>query len=141
LRRTLTRFALAMLAIVLAAPLLMGAPLPAQAAEVLQVRSATVLQIGDGNRNYTVRLACLEVTPDANAEAVAWLRQQLPRRSRVNLRPVGSEDGILVARVSRLEGSSSSSASNTSGGPLSSADLGQGLVDAGLATWLPNCSS
>ncbi len=126
----------------LGAMLLFGSPLALQAAEVLQVRSGTLLQIGDGNRNYTVRLACLAVTPEANAEAVAWLRQQLPRRSRVNLRPVGSEDGILVARVNRLEGgvgspASSARATGNSAGP----DLAQGLVDAALASWLPNCSS
>jgi len=125
----------------LGAMLLFGSPLALQAAEVLQVRSGTLLQIGDGNRNYTVRLACLAVTPEANAEAVAWLRQQLPRRSRVNLRPVGSEDGILVARVNRLEGgvgspASSAKATGNSPGP----DLAQGLVDAALASWLPNCS-
>ena len=132
---------LAIVAILLAIPVLLVAPWPAQAAEVLQVRSGSVLQIGDGNRNYTVRLACLGVTPEANTEAVAWLRQQLPRRSRVNLRPVGSEDGILVARVSRLEASSSGSGASPASGTLASADLGQGLVDAGLATWLPNCRS
>jgi len=119
--------------VVLGATLLLASPLAVRAAEVLQVRSGTVLQIGDGNRNYTVRLACLNVSPEANAEAVAWLRQQLPRRSRVNLRPVGSEDGILVARVSRLEGGANAQ--------LPSPDLGQGLVAAGLASWLPNCSS
>lgn len=113
--------------------MLLGSPLALQAAEVLQVRSGTLLQIGDGNRNYTVRLACLAVSPEANSDAVAWLRQQLPRRSRVNLRPVGSQDGILVARVSRLESGAN--------GQLPSPDLGQGLVTAGLASWLPNCNS
>mgnify|MGYP006286328277 CR=1 FL=1 len=49
---------LAIVAILLAIPVLLVAPWPAQAAEVLQVRSGSVLQIGDGNRNYTVRLAC-----------------------------------------------------------------------------------
>ena len=119
--------------------MLLGSPLALQAAEVLQVRSGTLLQIGDGNRNYTVRLACLAVTPEANGDAVVWLRQQLPRRSRVNLRPVGSEDGILVARVSRLEGGANGppSARDNRPGP----DLAQGLVDAGLASWLPNCNS
>ena len=122
--------------------MLLGSPLALQAAEVLQVRSGTLLQIGDGNRNYTVRLACLAVSPEANSDAVAWLRQQLPRRSRVNLRPVGSEDGILVARVNRLEGGANSppgppSARDNRPGP----DLAQGLVDAGLASWLPNCNS
>jgi hypothetical protein len=89
-----------------------------------------------------VRLACLAVTPEANGDAVVWLRQQLPRRSRVNLRPVGSEDGILVARVNRLEGGANGpagppNARDNRPGP----DLAQGLVDAGLASWLPNCNS
>ena len=119
--------------------MLLGSPLALQAAEVLQVRSGTLLQIGDGNRNYTVRLACLAVSPEANAEAVALLRQQLPRRSRVNLRPVGSEDGILVARVNRLEGGANGPPSARDNRP--GADLAQGLVDAGLASWLPNCNS
>jgi len=127
---------------VLGAMVLFGSPLTLQAAEVLQVRSGTLLQIGDGNRNYTVRLACLAVTPEANAEAVAWLRQQLPRRSRVNLRPVGSEDGILIARVNRLEGGVGSPAkSPRATGNAPGPDLAQGLVDAALASWLPNCSS
>ena len=132
-----------MVGIVLGASLLLGSPLALQAAEVLQVRSGTLLQIGDGNRNYTVRLACLDVTPEANAQAVAWLRQQLPRRSRVNLRPVGSEDGILVARVSRLEGGASAApnATGARGGNAPGPDLAQGLVDAALASWLPNCNS
>jgi len=39
----------------------------------------------------------------------------------------------LVARVSRLE--------SVANGQLPSPDLGQGLVAAGLASWLPNCSS
>ena len=30
---------------------------PAAAAEVLQVRTASLLQVGDGNRTYTVQLA------------------------------------------------------------------------------------
>ena len=158
--------------LVIGVSVLLGSALAVQAAEVLQVRSGTVLQLGDGNRNYTVRVACLKVTTEANAEAVAWLRQQLPRRRRVNLRPVGSEDGILVARVSRLENGTNSQARPTSPSanassptaaranaatPISasaisasaiaatakapSPDLGQGLVAAGLASWLPNCTS
>lgn len=75
---------------------------PALAAEVLQVRNATLLQIGDRNRSYPVRLACLEVAPDDQEQAQQWLRARLPRQSRVNLRPIGSVDGTLVARVTPL---------------------------------------
>ncbi|MEB3263093.1 MAG: nuclease [Synechococcus sp.] len=92
--------------------------LPADAAEVLQVRTATVLQVGDGNRSYAVELACIQVEPAAAEAAQSWLRQELPRRSRVNLRPLGQREGLLLARV-RLLGRSE--------------DIGAGLIAAGLA--------
>ena len=91
---------------------------PAAAAEVLQVRTASLLQVGDGNRTYTVQLACINVEPEGESAAVDWLRQELPRRRRVNLRPVGRNDGQLLARVTPI------------GDEL---DLSSRLVTAGLA--------
>ena len=91
---------------------------PAAAAEVLQVRTASLLQVGDGNRTYTVQLACIEVEPDAESAAVGWLREQLPHRRRVNLRPVGRSEGQLLARVTPLGDDQ---------------DLSTGLVAAGFA--------
>ena len=85
---------------------------------MLQVRTSSLLQVGDHNRTYTVQLACVDVTAETETEAVGWLRQQLPRRRRVNLRPVGSRDGQLLARVTPLG---------------DSIDLSAGLVAAGLA--------
>ena len=78
------------------------APGLAAAAEVLQVRSPSLLQVGDSNRNYTVELACMTPIESERDQALSWLRQQLPRRSRVNLRPIGNHDGILLARVQKL---------------------------------------
>ena len=91
---------------------------PVSAAEVLQVRSSSLLQVGDRNRTYTVELACAAVDPLQEEEAVRWLRTQLPRRRRVNLRPVGSKDGQLLARVTPLGDQD---------------DLSAGLVAASLA--------
>lgn len=77
---------------------------PAAAAEVLQVRSATLLQVGDQNRSYGVELACYHLLPgDDGAAATRWLRSNLPRRTRVNLRPMGVDAGVLMARVQRLD--------------------------------------
>ena len=107
----------------------MAWPGAALAAEVLQVRTATLLQIGDRNRNYAVELACIGVEPVDQAAAMVWLRQELPRRTRVNLRPLGEHDGLLLAQVSRLAGE---------------ADMGSGLIAAGLAhsdSSLPACSA
>ncbi|MFM7732573.1 MAG: hypothetical protein ACKO6F_03735 [Cyanobium sp.] len=91
---------------------------PAQAAEVLQVRGPTLLQLGDRNRSYSVELVCLEVREAQQQDAIAWLRDRLPRRTRVNLQPMGEHDGLLMARVQRLNDES---------------DLAGGLIAAGLA--------
>lgn len=106
------------LGVVLALMLLLVQPLLLHAAEVLQVREATLLQVGDRNRNYSVRLACIEVSPDDQQLAIDWLRQALPRRRRVNLRPEGSADGLLLARVTPIGDEQ---------------DLGAALVNEGLA--------
>ena len=111
-----------LLAPLLSFSILLTTPLPARAAEVLQVRSATLLQIGDGNRSFPVELACVAVSAEQEQPAVAWLRQQLPRRRRVNLRPLGSHDGILQARVRRLDADT---------------DLGSGLIANGYAAARP----
>ena len=69
------------------------------AAEILQVSSSSVLLIGDNNRTYTVKIACAEISPDLEERSVGWLKKQLPRHTKVNLKPKGSIDGVLLARV------------------------------------------
>ena len=69
------------------------------AAEILQVSSSSVLLIGDHNRTYTVKLACTEISPDLEEQSLKWLKKKLPRHTKVNLRPKGSLDGVLVAKV------------------------------------------
>jgi len=73
--------------------------LEVDAAEILQVSSSTVLLIGDHNRTYTVKLACTEISPDLEEKSIKWLKKQLPRHTKVNLKPKGSVDGVLVAKV------------------------------------------
>lgn len=102
--------------------LVFGWPSGASAAEVQQVRGADLLQLGDGNRSYSVELVCLQMKPDQRPAAEAWLRERLPRRTRVNLRPMGQRQGVLLARVNRLD---------------SESDLSTGLIDAGLAQAAP----
>ncbi len=116
----MSRLALALVGLLLAplVTVLLWSPAPAAAAEVLQVGSGTVLQVGDGNRNYTVELACIRVEQAQEQASIDWLRHELPRRSRVNLRPMGQNNGVLVAKVQKLG---------------ESKDLASGLVAAGLA--------
>ena len=92
-------------------------PINTFAAEVQHVKSATLLQIGDRNRTFSVKLACLEVDPSFEEEAIIWLKSELRRKRRVNFNPKGVNNGILLARVSLLE---------------SKIDLSQSLAEKGL---------
>ena len=69
------------------------------AAEILQISNSSVLLIGDNNRTYTVKIACTEIRPELEEKSVEWLKKQLPRHTKVNLKPKGSIDGILIARI------------------------------------------
>tara|TARA_Y100001968_G_scaffold138862_1_gene126991 strand:+ start:463 stop:810 length:348 start_codon:yes stop_codon:yes gene_type:complete len=69
------------------------------AAEILQVTNSSVLLIGDNNRTYTVKIACTEISSDLEEKSVNWLKKQLPRHTKVNLKPKGSIDGVLIAKV------------------------------------------
>ena len=69
------------------------------AAEILQVSSSNILLIGDNNRTYTVKIACTEINPDLEEKSFNWLKKKLPRHTKVNLKPKGFVDGVLVAKV------------------------------------------
>ncbi len=73
--------------------------LEVSAAEILQVKDEALLQVGDQNRNYTVQIACVDIDQEMKLQARNWLKLKLPRRRRVNLLPLSTENGILVARV------------------------------------------
>ena len=89
------------------------------AAEILQVSSSSVLLIGDNNRTYTVKIACTKISPDLEEISVKWLRKELPRHTKVNIKPKGSIDGVLVAKVIPLN---------------SDIDIAEKYINEGLAT-------
>ena len=78
-------------------------PLKVFPAEVLQVNSSSVLQVGDNNRNYKIKIACIETLESKDQELIEWLKHQLPRHTKVNFFPQSSKDGILIARVISLK--------------------------------------
>jgi len=91
----------------------------AYAAEVLQVSSSSVLLIGDHNRTYTVKLACTEISPELEEKSIKWLKKELPRHTKVNLKPKGSVDGVLIAKIIPFD---------------SNVDITEKYVNEGLAT-------
>ncbi|MGA1302656.1 MAG: thermonuclease family protein [Cyanobium sp.] len=95
---------------------------PSMAAEILSVRSATLLQIGDQNRSYGIQLACVSVPDSSQEQALGWLQKHGPRGTKVNLRPIREQEGRLVAQVRVLR---------------TGEDLGEAMVAEGLARPIP----
>ncbi len=62
---------------------------------MLQVRSSSLLTIGDNNRTYNLRLACVKVENVNEKKAFDWLKLKLPRHTRVNIRPNGYTEGYI----------------------------------------------
>ena len=74
-------------------------PSIASPAELLQVTGNDSVLIGDNNRNYKVKIACIDIYPSKDKDATEWLKNQFPRNSKVNLHPKGSVDGQLIAEL------------------------------------------
>jgi hypothetical protein len=107
-----------LITLTLVSGIVLGMASAASAAEIFQIQDGDHLLIGDRNRVYGVLLACLSIDPGLEDEAAQWLRHALPRHTRVNLRPIGQRDGLLLARVRRLDADT---------------DVSEGLIEAGLA--------
>ncbi len=98
-------------------------PVRVLSAEILQISSSSVVQIGDQNRNYKVKLACLSIYPSKKEEAITWLRSELPRYTKVNILPKGSQDGILLSQIIKLS---------------SKKDISESMSEIGLGDFICN---
>ena len=95
-------------------------PTSIYSAEVLHVKNSSTIIIGDQNRNYTVKIACIEVNPSKDKLAVNHLESILPRHTKVNLKPRGSSEGVLISKVIKIS---------------SQMDIGSDLESSGFASY------
>jgi hypothetical protein len=79
-------------------------PLIANSAEILQINSSNTILVGDQNRNLTIKLFCVDVNENYELEATNLLKSEFPRGSKVKIKPFGSEENLLLARVFNTEG-------------------------------------
>tara|TARA_Y100001968_G_C19120764_1_gene601886 strand:- start:368 stop:712 length:345 start_codon:yes stop_codon:yes gene_type:complete len=78
-------------------------PLSAFSAEVLQIGNESTIIIGDQNRNYTVKIACVGIQASKEKETAQYLQEILPRHSKVNLKPKGYKNGTLISSVIKID--------------------------------------
>ena len=71
-------------------------------AEILQFNSSNTVLIGDQNRNLIVKLFCVNVDESNNFKAKELLKRNFPRGTKVKIKPYGTDDNILLAKVYNL---------------------------------------
>jgi hypothetical protein len=79
-------------------------PLIVNSAEILQIKSSSIILVGDQNRNLTIRLFCVEVNENDELEAINLLKNEFPRGSKVKIKPFGFKENVLLAKVFNIKG-------------------------------------
>ena len=78
-------------------------PVIVNSAEILQIKSSNTILVGDQNRNLTIGLFCVDVNENDELEATNLLKSEFPRGSKVKIKPFGSEENVLLAKVFNIK--------------------------------------
>ena len=78
-------------------------PVIANSAEILQIKSSDTILVGDQNRNLTIGLFCVDVNENDELEATNLLKREFPRGSKVKIKPFGSKENVLLAKVFNIK--------------------------------------
>ena len=78
-------------------------PVVVNSAEILQVKSSNTILVGDQNRSLTIGLFCVDVNEKDEIEATNLLKSEFPRGSKVKIKPFGSKDNVLLAKVFNIK--------------------------------------
>ena len=78
-------------------------PVIVYSAEILQIKSSNTILVGDQNRNLTIGLFCVDVNENDELEATNLLKSEFPRGSKVKIKPFGSRENVLIAKVFNIK--------------------------------------
>ena len=78
-------------------------PVIVNSAEILQIKSSNTILVGDQNRNLTIRLFCVDVNENDELVATNLLKNAFPRGSKVKIKPFGSKENVLLAKVFNIK--------------------------------------
>ena len=77
-------------------------PIQINSAEILQINHSNSVLVGDQNRNLSINLFCTEVEDENEQIAVNLLKTNFPRGTKVKIRPYGSKDDKLIAKIYKV---------------------------------------
>ena len=78
-------------------------PINANSAELLQINDVNTILVGDQNRSIYISLYCIDINEKDKVEATEILRRNFPRGTKVKIKPYGSNDNRLFAKIFRVD--------------------------------------
>ena len=78
-------------------------PIKAISAELLQINDPNTILVGDQNRSLYLSLYCIDIDENDKDKAIEILKRNFPRGTKVKIKPYGSEDKKLLAKIYRID--------------------------------------
>ena len=73
------------------------------AAELLQIKDANTILVGDQNRSLYLSLYCVDINQNEMENATKILKRNFPRGTKVKIKPYGSNGSRLLAKIFRVD--------------------------------------
>ena len=77
-------------------------PIKASSAELLQINDVNNILVGDQNRSLYLSLYCIDINENEREQAIEILKRNFPRGTKVKIKPYGSNDNRLFAKIFRV---------------------------------------
>ena len=77
-------------------------PINAYSAELLQINDVDTILVGDQNRSLYLSLYCIDISENEKGKAIEILKRNFPRGTKVKIKPYGSNDNRLLAKIFRV---------------------------------------
>ena len=78
-------------------------PINTCAAELLQIKDVNTILVGDQNRSISISLYCIDIKENEKEKANEILKRNFPRGTKVKIKPFGSNNNGLIAKIFRVD--------------------------------------
>ena len=78
-------------------------PIKISAAELLQIKDVNTILVGDQNRSIYLSLYCIDIKENEKEKATEILKRNFPRGTKVKIKPFGSNNNGLIAKIFRVD--------------------------------------
>ena len=81
-------------------------PVNINSAELLQINDVNNIVVGDQNRSLYLSLYCVDINQNEKENATKILKINFPRGTKVKIKPYGTTDNRLLAKIFKIDDNS-----------------------------------